>query len=103
MKIHPTRNHLAGKGELRGRITAEIFKSESGRRVLQECSEALARPANGDEYSRRLVLARYADELSITWNEMEELVLRYSRSQETKSATMQAGGPLGSSGERPRD
>ncbi len=91
------RFHLAGKAELRRRITAEIFKSESGRRVLQECLEALARPANSDEYSRRLVLARYADELSITCDEMEELVLRYSRSQDTQAATIQAdwGGPVG--------
>lgn len=82
MNAHPTRFYLAGRRELRSRITAEIFKSESGRRVLAECAEALARPANSDEYSRRLVRARYADELSITVDEMEELVLRYSRSQE---------------------
>jgi hypothetical protein len=66
MRIHPTRFLLAGRRELRGRITAEIFKSDSGRRVLAECLESLARPANSDTYSRRLVLARYADELSIT-------------------------------------
>lgn len=87
MQVHPTRFHLAGRRELRGRITAEIFKSDSGRRVLAECVEALARPGNSDEYSRRLVLARYADELSITVDEMEELVLRHSRSQE-RAATM---------------
>lgn len=82
MNVHPTRFHLAGRRELRGRITAEVFKSESGRRVLAECVEALARPANSDEHSRRLVFARYADELSITVDEMEELALRFSRSQE---------------------
>jgi hypothetical protein len=84
MQIRPTRFHLAGKGELRDRITAEIFKSESGRRVLSECLEALERPANSDEVSRRLVMGRYADELSITWYELQELLVRYSRSQEHK-------------------
>lgn len=44
--------------------------------------EALARPANSDAHSRHLVLVRYADELSITVEEMDELVLRHSRSEE---------------------
>jgi hypothetical protein len=87
MKTRPARNHLAGKRELRDRITAGIFKSESGRRVLKECLEALERPANSDEYSRRLVIARYASELSILEYELEELLVRYSRSQ--------AGAPFG--------
>jgi hypothetical protein len=76
MKLHPTRFKQYTKGELRGRMMTEIIASPRGKRVLCECQEALDRPANGDEGSRKLVLTRYASELDIfTW-ELEDLLNR---------------------------
>jgi hypothetical protein len=82
MKTHPARNNLATKSEFRDRITAAIFNSPSGRRVLEKCLEDLDKPVNSDEESRRLVLARYANELDILRYELEELLVRYSGSKQ---------------------
>jgi len=76
MKLHPTRFHLAGRGELRGRMMKEIFTSERGQRVLSECQETLDRPANADDYSRQLVMQRFATELDIYEYELEDLLKR---------------------------
>jgi hypothetical protein len=57
-------------------MVAEIFASSNGQRVLRECKEALALPVNSDEQSRKLVLARFADELDILSWELEELLVR---------------------------
>lgn len=84
MKLHPTRFHLAGRGELRGRMMTEIFTSERGQRVLRECQETLDRPANADEYSRRLVLQRFATELDIYEHELEDLLKRLADEEPKK-------------------
>jgi hypothetical protein len=76
MKPHPTRFHLAGRSELRGRMMTEIFTSANGQRVLRECQETLDKPANADEYSRRLVIQRYATELDIFEHELADLLKR---------------------------
>jgi hypothetical protein len=76
MKLHPIRFKQAGKRELRGRMMTEILASDKGKRILRECQEALDRPANTDETSRKLVLARFADELDIFPFELEDLLKR---------------------------
>jgi hypothetical protein len=76
MKLHPTRNKFAGRSELRGRMMKEIFTSERGQRVLSECQETLDRPANADDYSRQLVMQRFATELDIYEYELEDLLKR---------------------------
>jgi hypothetical protein len=76
MKLHPTRFHLAGRNQLRGRMMTEVFASERGQRVLRQCQETLDRPANADDYSRGLVLQRFATELDIYEHELEDLLKR---------------------------
>lgn len=76
MKLHPTRNKFAGRSELRGRMMKEIFTSERGQQVLRECQETLDRPANADDYSRQLVVQRFATELDIYEYELEDLLKR---------------------------
>jgi hypothetical protein len=84
MKLHPTRNKLAGRSELRGRMMTEIFTSANGQRVLRECQETLDRPANTDEYSRRLVMQRFATELDIFEYELEDLLKRLADEEPKK-------------------
>ena len=86
MKLHPTRFHLAGRSELRGRMMTEIFTSERGQRVLRECQETLDRPANADEYSRRLVMQRFGTELDIFEHELEDLLKRLADEADPKKA-----------------
>lgn len=84
MKLHPTRFHLAGRSELRGRMMTEIFTSANGQRVLRECQETLDRAANSDEYSHRLVIQRYATELDIFEHELEDLLKRLADEEPKK-------------------
>ena len=84
MRLHPFRAAQVGKHILRERMAAEIAKSPAGQRVLRECQEALDRPANADETSRKLVLSRYADELSLFVYELEELLARKSEPEKPK-------------------
>lgn len=84
MKVHPCRFAQAGKHVLRERICAAIYKSSYGQRVLRECRETLDRPANADEHSRRLVIQRYAMELDILPDEIEDLL---KRNRHTHSAS----------------
>ena len=53
-----------------------ILASSNGQRVLRECKAALDLPVNSDEESRRLVFARFADELDIFPSELEDLLKR---------------------------
>jgi hypothetical protein len=76
VKLHPTRFKQASKSELRGRMMTEILASENGKRVLRECQETLDRPANIDETSCKLVLARFVNELDIFPLELEDLQKR---------------------------
>jgi hypothetical protein len=76
MKTHPFRGAQAGKGILRDRILANTEKSLKGKRVVCECQEALAKPVNSDLESRKIVLNRFATELEIFPEEMEELLRR---------------------------
>jgi hypothetical protein len=84
MKLRPTRFHLAGRSELRGRMMTEVFTSANGQRVLRECQETLDRPANADEYSRQLVMQRFAIELDIFDYELADLLKRLA-DEEPKS------------------
>lgn len=84
MKLRPTRFHLAGRSELRGRMMTEIFTSENGQRVLRECQETLDKPVNSDEYSRRLVIQRYATELDIFEHELGDLLTRLADEEPKK-------------------
>ena len=84
MKLHPTRFHLAGRGELRGRMMTEIFTSANGQRVLRECQETLDRPVNADNYSHQLVLERFATELDIYDYELEDLLKRLAGAEPKK-------------------
>ena len=54
----------------------EILASLNGQRVLRQCQEALDLPVNSDEISRKLVLARFANELDILPWELEDLLKR---------------------------
>lgn len=76
MKMNPTRFKGAGRNILRSRMLAEVFASGKGQRVIRECLEALNRPANSDEYSRSLVLNRFADEVNLYPHELLELLGR---------------------------
>jgi len=69
------RNAHVGRSVHRGRIMSEIFSSANGKRVLGETREALDLPVNNDELSRQYVLARYAMEVDITPEELEDLLL----------------------------
>jgi hypothetical protein len=82
MKLHPTRFKQYTKDVLRGRMMTEVLASENGKRVLRECQEVLDRPANSDEQSRRLVLARFANELGIYASELEDLLKRIADSHD---------------------
>lgn len=76
MKIRPFRHAGAGRHILRERILTQVSKSPAGIRVVKECQAALAVPVNVDDISRKLIFGRYAAELDIYPNEMEELVAR---------------------------
>jgi hypothetical protein len=77
MKLHPTRNKQATKGELRGRMMTEILTSTNGQRVLRECQGDLDLPVNSDETSRKFVVRRFATELDIYDYELEDLLKRF--------------------------
>ena len=55
-----------------------ILNSANGQRVIRECQQALDRPVNSDEISRRFVIRRYAYELDIYDYELEYLLGRIS-------------------------
>jgi hypothetical protein len=65
-------------------MMTEIFTSANGQRVLRECQEALDKPANADEYSRRLVIQRYATELDIFEYELADLLKRLADEEPKK-------------------
>jgi hypothetical protein len=76
LKLHPFRFKQAGKHVLRERMVAEVAKSPAGRRVVRECQDALNLPVNSDADSRKLVLARFSNELDLFPHELEELLTR---------------------------
>lgn len=65
-------------------MMTEIFTSENGQRVLRECQETLDKPVNSDEYSRRLVIQRYATELDIFEHELGDLLTRLADEEPKK-------------------
>jgi hypothetical protein len=65
-------------------MMTEIFTSANGQRVLRECQEALDKPANADEHSRRLVIQRYAAELDIFEYELADLLKRLADEEPKK-------------------
>ena len=69
-------------------MMTEIFTSANGQRVLRECQETLDKPANGDEYSRRLVMQRYATELDIFEYELGDLLKRLADVEPEKGRPM---------------
>lgn len=76
MKLRPFRAAHVGKHILRERMVAKIAKSPAGQRVIRECQQALNLPVNSDELSRKLVLQRFAMELDLFPDELEELLAR---------------------------
>jgi hypothetical protein len=88
MKVHPTRNKLAGRSELRGRMMTDIFNSANGQRVLRECQETLDKPANADEHSRRLVMQRFATELDLFEYELVDLLKRLAGADPKKEKNL---------------
>ena len=66
-------------------MMTEIFTSANGQRVLRQCQETLDKPANVDEDSRRLVLQRFATELSIYEHELEDLLVRLAGADRKES------------------
>lgn len=55
-------------------MVAEVQKSANGQRVIRECQEALNLPVNSDPLSRKLVLARFANEVDLFPDELEMLL-----------------------------
>ena len=76
MKTHPFRGAQVGRNILRDRIVSAAEKSPNGQRVVAKCQATLDRPPNQDWLSRRIVIARYADELDLFPHEMESLLSR---------------------------
>ncbi len=71
--MKPLNRYLA-KEIGRERMLDEIARSADGQRVIKECRETFARPANEDDESQSLILTRFACELGVTKFEMRFLL-----------------------------